>query len=90
VLPSIPSAQVPSSLPGAKTFLRQLAQQQGWGDDWAEIERHASAEFVHTPLQRFGRPEEVAAAVVFLSSPLASYIRGANLRVDGGYGVAVN
>ncbi len=80
----------PIVTPGAKTFLRQLAQQQGWGDDWAEIERHASAEFVHTVLQRFGRPEEIAAAVVFLSSPLASYIHGTNLRVDGGYGVAVN
>jgi NAD(P)-dependent dehydrogenase (short-subunit alcohol dehydrogenase family) len=65
-------------------------QNSGWGDDWAEIERNASAEFVHTALQRFGRPEEIAAAVVFLSSPLASYIHGANLRVDGGYGVAVN
>ena len=33
---------------------------------------------------RFGRPEEVAAAVVFLSSPRASWIVGASLNVDGG------
>jgi 3-oxoacyl-[acyl-carrier protein] reductase len=33
---------------------------------------------------RFGRPEEVAAAVVFLSSPRASWILGASLNVDGG------
>ena len=35
-------------------------------------------------LQRHGTPEEVASAVVFLASPVASYITGANLRIDGG------
>ena len=35
-------------------------------------------------LQRHGTPDEVASAVVFLASPLASYITGANLRIDGG------
>ena len=36
------------------------------------------------PLNRFGEAEEVANAVVFLSSPAASYISGINLPVDGG------
>ena len=36
------------------------------------------------PLQRLGRPEEVAAAIVFLCSNRASYITGASLTVDGG------
>ncbi|MCX7605078.1 MAG: SDR family oxidoreductase [Bryobacteraceae bacterium] len=40
--------------------------------------------FRHIPLGRGGTPEEVAAAIVFLASPLASYITGAALLVDGG------
>lgn len=37
------------------------------------------------PLKRIGKPEEVSAAVVFLSSEEASYITGATLYVDGGW-----
>ena len=36
------------------------------------------------PMRRFGRPEEVAAAVLFLTSPAASYITGSTLKIDGG------
>jgi NAD(P)-dependent dehydrogenase (short-subunit alcohol dehydrogenase family) len=36
------------------------------------------------PLQRFGSKDEIAQAAVFLSSPLASYITGTSLIVDGG------
>ena len=38
-----------------------------------------------TPLPRLGRPEDVASAVVFLSSDEATYITGENLMVDGGW-----
>lgn len=37
------------------------------------------------PLQRFGRPEDVAAAILFLSSDEAAFITGVALPVDGGY-----
>ncbi len=37
-----------------------------------------------TPMQRFGKSDEVAAAVVFLCSPAARWITGTALRVDGG------
>jgi 3-oxoacyl-[acyl-carrier protein] reductase len=36
------------------------------------------------PLGRIGRPEELAALVTFLASPLAGYITGATIPVDGG------
>ncbi|MBL1640101.1 SDR family oxidoreductase, partial [Klebsiella pneumoniae] len=37
------------------------------------------------PMRRLARPEEIAAAVVFLASERASYITGATLQADGGY-----
>lgn len=43
-----------------------------------------SAYFRHIPLGRGGEPEEVAQAVMFLASDLASYITGTTLIVDGG------
>jgi NAD(P)-dependent dehydrogenase (short-subunit alcohol dehydrogenase family) len=37
------------------------------------------------PIGRFGRPEEIAAAVLWLCSPGASFVIGHPLAVEGGY-----
>lgn len=39
------------------------------------------------PLGRFGTPHDIAQAAMFLSSPLASYVTGVVLPVDGGWGL---
>ncbi|MCW5620514.1 MAG: SDR family oxidoreductase [Burkholderiales bacterium] len=38
-----------------------------------------------TPLQRWGKPDDIAGACVFLCTPAAAFITGAILPVDGGY-----
>lgn len=45
------------------------------------IEKSMLAEI---PMQRFGKPEEIAAVILFLASPLSSYVTGINVPVDGG------
>ena len=42
-----------------------------------------------TPVGRWGRPEEIAAAAVFLASDEASYINGQTILVDGGMTTAL-
>ncbi|MES2320745.1 MAG: SDR family oxidoreductase [Pseudomonadota bacterium] len=38
-----------------------------------------------SPMKRWGRPEEIAAGIVFLCSPMASFVNGVVLPIDGGY-----
>tara|TARA_B100000586_G_C20016957_1_gene387233 strand:- start:109 stop:858 length:750 start_codon:yes stop_codon:yes gene_type:complete len=40
------------------------------------------------PLKKFGDPIDIANAVLFMTSPAASYITGETLRVDGGYSIS--
>jgi NAD(P)-dependent dehydrogenase (short-subunit alcohol dehydrogenase family) len=50
-----------------------------------EDEARSKAILDRTPLRRWGQPEDVAGAAVFLCSPAAAFITGAVLPVDGGY-----
>lgn len=59
----------------------ELSRQGAFGDDWVRAVRAGLA------LKRWGRPEEVADAVVFLASSRAAYVTGQRLSVSGGYGL---
>lgn len=50
------------------------------------LENKAFVQFINerTPLRRWGKPEELAGAALFLASPAASYVNGHLLVVDGG------
>jgi NAD(P)-dependent dehydrogenase (short-subunit alcohol dehydrogenase family) len=38
-----------------------------------------------TPLRRFGQPDDVVGATLFLLSPLSAFVTGATLSIDGGW-----
>lgn len=63
----------------ARRYEKQKLEGQSYGE-WLIQEAGKRA----IPMARFGRPEEAAAAIVFLLSPQASYITGARLEVSGG------
>jgi NAD(P)-dependent dehydrogenase (short-subunit alcohol dehydrogenase family) len=48
-------------------------------------ERHGNRLMARVPQARFGRPEEIAEAVVFLCSDRASFVTGSCWTADGGY-----
>jgi 3-oxoacyl-[acyl-carrier protein] reductase len=71
--------------PAVRDMLSSLAATQGWGDHWPDIEKKATDSFSPNDAGRIGDPEEYAALVAFLASPLAGYITGATLAMDGGW-----
>jgi len=65
---------------------RKAAVDNGLAVDapWSEIEETVLPLFAQVPMGRVGTLEEIADVIAFLVSPRASYITGANLRLDGG------
>ena len=59
------------------------------GGNWEVIKAHMPALYDATlakmPMGRFGEPDEVGKAVVFVASPACPYLTGANLVIDGGF-----
>lgn len=71
----------PTRTAGVEEFVMQMTE----GRPFEEIEKEFLASVRPSSLiKRFAMPEEVAALVTFVCSPVASAINGAALRVDGG------
>jgi NAD(P)-dependent dehydrogenase (short-subunit alcohol dehydrogenase family) len=62
----------------------QMGVARGMGETMEEIEQNSIRAIAPNDVGRYGRPEEIAAAVAYLASPLANYVSGATIRVDGG------
>ncbi|THT96159.1 SDR family oxidoreductase [Lampropedia puyangensis] len=63
-----------------RRFEAREDQSQDW-DNWtAQL-----AQQKHIPMQRLGKPEEAAQALLFLASPLSSYTTGSHIDVSGGH-----
>ena len=69
--------------PLVKRMLDGEAEKLGVDFDTAK-QRFLDEKRPHIELKRPGEPDEIAAAVLFLASERASFVLGANLRVDGG------
>lgn len=82
---AIDGITVNNILPGAtstdrlKSLIKNESQAQ-----FISMEQIEERMIKHIPMGRFAGPEEIAYAALFLASPLASYITGINIPVDGG------
>jgi 2-deoxy-D-gluconate 3-dehydrogenase len=74
------NVQVNAVLPGyIETELLQSALQQVPGLEQRVLGR--------TPAARWGRPEDLDGAVIFLASQASNFITGASIAIDGGYSI---
>ncbi|KAF3885436.1 MULTISPECIES: SDR family NAD(P)-dependent oxidoreductase [Nostocales] len=76
--------------PRLNDIMLQIGLNQGWGTDLVQIQQHMLRGLMNNPTNSLGKVEDVAHIVTFLASPLADYINGANLRVDGGWVPTMN
>ena len=74
---------------GTRKNMEMRIGQPGWGDTPEEYEAIYEAKVAPQPIQRPGRPAEIAAAVAVIASPLSGYTTGSMLRIDGGISKAL-
>ncbi|MFT3990574.1 MAG: SDR family NAD(P)-dependent oxidoreductase [Luteolibacter sp.] len=99
LLPPLGQTNYAAAKAGVVTFSRTLAKETarsgitvnsilpGYIETEALADMDADAKKqakMGVPMRRFGKPEEVAAAVFFLAGAEAAYITGASLKIDGG------
>jgi NAD(P)-dependent dehydrogenase (short-subunit alcohol dehydrogenase family) len=73
-----------------ETWVQEVGAQMGWEGGSEEMERRFIQEIYPNTVGHAGRVEDIANAIAFLVSPLADFINGANLRIDGGQLQSVN
>ena len=73
-----------------ETWVVEVGHQLGWEGDVDAMEARFIKEIYPNTVGHAGRVDDIANAVAFLVSPLAGFITGANLRVDGGQLQSVN
>jgi 3-oxoacyl-[acyl-carrier protein] reductase len=69
---------------GMRRMFRARASERGQPTEWAELERQVVEDYAPNPSGRLGTEDDIAAVAAFLASPLAGYVNGIDLRVDGG------
>ena len=73
-------------------YFRHYQEQQGydWGESWEDIEKGVTTDYLPNDTEKLGTVEEVAYVAAVMVSPRASFVSGANWRVDGGSTVGIN
>ena len=73
--------------PKLEAAFRKMASSNGWAEEaapWPVVERAVLPHVVQVHVGYVGQADDIAHAVAFLCSPLAGYITGVDLRIDGG------
>lgn len=76
--------------PMLEKWLANIAEANGLGHDVVKGEEFVLKNMFKAAVGRLGQPQDIANAIAYIASPLADYINGTTLRVDGGSSPAVN